>query len=148
MITIVALAQKITTLLNTEAWDLSFTATRDYKPIYLRTDLENLLGDNEIKVSVVPNMYDPSLATRSQDWREDKIDIAVIKKIEEATSQRAEKDGLMRLCEQITKFFVRKKVGTSTCRKPTYNPLFVPEQLLLDDIFFGLISLELKGIDS
>lgn len=102
------IADAVVTLLNSHEFSESFTAVRSYSPKW------DLPGLKTLRVMVIPKSIEIELESRSQNRKTVSVDIAVIKKYEDAGN--SENDDYLQLVEDIADYLTRKHLESPAAK--------------------------------
>ncbi len=140
MALIVEIAEAVVTQLNAASLSQTFTAQRNYLPIY---ELEHL---KELRVTVVPKGIAISSAGRGSNQYDVEIDIAVQQKLTNTTA--AEIDPLLALVEEITDLFRLRRLTApdAVWVKSQNEPVYVQEHLDQFRVFTSVLTLTFRVI--
>lgn len=130
---IIEIAEAVKDELNAGSFSQSFTAERLYEPQFELPEMKTL------RVSVVPKGVTLAPATRSSDFVDYAIDVAVQKKI----ADDSETDELMTLVQEIVDFFSRRVLSGATGAswvKTENNPVWDPTHMRELRQFTSLIT--------
>jgi len=138
---IIAIADALVLALNAATFSQSFTATREYQPIFDLSDL------SAVQVSIVPKSVNIDTETRQLTQRDYDIDVG----IQMRTTQDSENDDLMALTEEIADFFRGNPVsttqtGTATLINAEIDPIFAPSHLTEQHVFTSVIKLTFRAL--
>ncbi|OQA04260.1 MAG: hypothetical protein BWY69_00044 [Planctomycetes bacterium ADurb.Bin401] len=138
---VIDLADQVALSLNSENYNLSFTAIRTLFPFYELKDLATL------HVTVVPKSINIESANRSSNEYDYQVDIAIQKAIKSPDDR--EVNSLMDLATDIAKSFRGKvfhNLGT-VCFKQTIDPLYSVEHIQPPSVFTSVVTLNFKVIE-
>ena len=138
---VIDLADQVALSLNSENYNLSFTAIRTLFPFYELKDLATL------HVTVVPKSINIESASRSSNEYDNQIDVAIQKAIKSPDDK--EVNSLMDIATDIAKCFRGKvfhNLGT-VCFKQTIDPLYSVEHIQPPSVFTSVVTLNFKIIE-
>jgi len=138
---VIDLADQVVLSLNSENYNLSFTAVRTLFPFYELKDLATL------HVTVVPKSINIESASRSSNEYEYQVDIAIQKAVK--SPDDVEVNSLMDLAIEIAKSF-RGKVFqnlATVCSKQSIDPLYSVEHIQPPSVFTSVVTLNFKVIE-
>ena len=141
--TIVALADAVVSELHGEGWSIPFVARRLYRPRFEPADLKTL------QVSVVPRALVIEAASRGDDSREYRLDVAVQQKLDADSSE--EIDPLLGLVEEIARHFRLRRpaaMPSALCVKVENEPVYAVEHLDELRCFTSVLTLSFRVGDS
>lgn len=141
MSTIVALADAVVSELNAEAWSLPFVARRLYRPRFEPADLRTL------QVSVVPRSLVIEAASRADDSREYRLDVAVQQKLDSESADQI--DPLLGLVDEIARHFRLRRpaaMPSAVCVKVENDPVYAVEHLDELRCFTSIITLSFRMV--
>jgi len=139
--TIVALADAVVSELNAEAWSLPFVARRLYRPRFEPADLRTL------QVSVVPRSLVIEAASRADDSREYRLDVAVQQKLDSESADQI--DPLLGLVDEIARHFRLRRpaaMPSAVCVKVENDPVYAVEHLDELRCFTSIITLSFRMV--
>lgn len=146
--TVLDIADAVVTVLNGASLTPSFTAVRDYVPVY---DLQKDLGT--LQVTVVPHTLDWALLARNSDDFTYDIDMALQVRIPKTVTTVAERiafcDPYVLLTEAITDLFRGRPLEALTgvdCMAGKNAPIYDPQQMDELRVFATLITLSFKMV--
>jgi hypothetical protein len=141
MFTIVALADAVVSELNAEGWSLPFVARRLYRPRFEPADLRTL------QVSVVPRSLVIEAASRADDSREYRLDVAVQQKLDSESADQI--DPLLGLVDEIARHFRLRRpaaMPSAVCVKVENDPVYAVEHLDELRCFTSIITLSFRMV--
>jgi hypothetical protein len=138
---ITQIADAVVEALNAGTFSWTFTARRDYLPIYELEDVKDL------RVTVVPKGVAIQSSGRNSNQHDVEIDVAVQKKL--AKVEAAEIDPLIALVEEIADHFRFKRLISYTSAvwiKTENEPVYAPEHLDQFRVFTSILTLTFRVI--
>lgn len=140
--TIVELSDAVVSELNAEGWSLEFVARRLYRPRFEPADLKTL------QVSVVPRALVIEAASRADDSREYKVDLAVQQKLDAETADQI--DPLLELVDEIARHFRLRRpaaMPSALCVKVENEPVYAVEHLDELRCFTSILTLTFQIVE-
>lgn len=141
MSVIIDIANAVVGLVNSGTYVQPVAAKRLYQPVLELPETETLT------VSVVPKAQTVNPGTRTDDFVEVAVDVAVQKKLTFDASDQTALDGLMTLVEQIIDRLRHEhlEIGTTTPKRALFvsianEPVFAPDHLEQLRQFTSLIT--------
>lgn len=130
MSAVVEIANAVVALINSGTYAEPVVAKRLYQPVL------ELLEAEALMVSVVPKAQTVNPGTRTDDFVEVAVDVAVQKKVTFDAADQTALDGLMNLVEQIIDRLRHEhlEIGTTTPKRALFvsianEPVFAPDHL-------------------
>ncbi|KAA0220478.1 MAG: hypothetical protein KJ057_12920 [Phycisphaerae bacterium] len=130
MSAVVEIANAVVALINSGTYAEPVVAKRLYQPVLELPEAEALM------VSVVPKAQTVNPGTRTDDFIEVAVDVAVQQKVTFDASDQSALDGLMALVEQIIDRLRHEhlEIGTTTLKRALFvsianEPVFAPDHL-------------------
>lgn len=117
------------------AFDVSFSASREYVPV------DDLRDISEVLVSVIPLTHEPALLTRGNSQHV--VDIAVVIRQKVANELNATLDPLLALGEDIADWLNGRYTETTPVGKfqsIAHAPIFDPESLRAKKVFLSMVT--------
>ncbi len=138
MSVVVAIGDAVVTDLNAGSFSQSFTAERNYLPLYELSDLKTL------RVTVVPNATAMETKARNASQHDVDIDIAVQQKLTKTDNTTI--DPLMALVEEIADHFRFKRFSSPSAIwiRTENEPVFAQEHLDQYRVFTSLLTLTFR----
>jgi len=138
MSVIVAIADAVVAELNGGSFSQSFTAERNYLPLY---DLKQL---KTLRVTVVPSGTAIETKARKTAQHDVEIDVAVQQKL--AATDNTELDPLLALVEEIADHFRFKRLASpdAVWIKTENEPVYAQEHLDQYRVFTSLLTLTFR----
>lgn len=141
MSTVVEIADTVVSELNAASFSQSFTAVRNYLPLYELKDLKSL------RVTVVPKTSALETKSRNAAQQDVEIDVAVQQKPPDTNNGTI--DPLMTLVEEIADHFRFKRLSPPDCIwiKTENEPVYAQEHLDRFRVFTSLLTLTFRTLN-
>ena len=138
MSVVVAITENVVTQLNAGSFSQTFTAVRNFLPLYELSDLKSL------RVTVVPNATAIEAKARNTTQHDVEIDIAVQQKLSKTDNTTI--DPLMTLVEEIADHFRFKRLTSPDAiwMKTENEPVYAQEHLDQYRVFTSLLTLTFR----